>query len=60
VRLNSGALVAVHDLKGGKEWNEQNGKVVGFDETTQRYTVQMTSDKSIKIKMDNMRLCPLA
>lgn len=60
LRLSSGALVAVHGLKGGKEWNEQNGKVVDFDETTQRYTVQMTSDKSIKIKMENMRLCPLA
>jgi len=60
LRLSPGALLAVQGLKKGEEWNEQNGKVIDFDESTQRYTVQMSADKSIKIKMENLRLCPLA
>jgi len=60
LRLGAGALVTVQGLKGQQQWNEQNGKVTDFDETTQRYTVQVAAGTALKIKPDNIRLFPLS
>ncbi|CAE7732318.1 nxn [Symbiodinium pilosum] len=57
-RLVAGAIVTVQGLQ-AEEWNEKNGKVTEFDEERQRYQVQM-SGKALKVKPENLRLCPLA
>ncbi|CAJ1415186.1 unnamed protein product [Effrenium voratum] len=61
VHVNAGAVVAVHGLQNesAKQWNEQNGKVSDFDEATQRYSILMSGGTCLKIKVDNLRLCPL-
>ncbi|CAJ1367146.1 unnamed protein product [Effrenium voratum] len=62
VHVNAGAVVAVHGLQNesAKQWNEQNGKVSDFDEATQRYSILMSGGTCLKIKVDNLRLCPLS
>lgn len=60
--LPHGTLVTVQNLQAesAKCWNEQNGLVSDYDAEAQRYVVQVDASKTLKIKPDNLRLCPLA
>lgn len=60
VLLKSGARVVVQGLQSesAKQWNEQIGKVVEFDETVGRYLVEVAPGTQLKIKPDNFRVWP--
>jgi len=41
-----------------KQWNEQVGKVLEYDEAAERYLVQVAPDAQLKIRPGNIRLFP--
>jgi len=61
LRLMPGTRVVVQELssEAAKRWNEHLGAVVEYDEDAGRYLVEVAHETRLKIRSQNMRLCPL-
>eukprot|EP00392_Amoebophrya_sp_AT5.2_P007049 g7063.t1 len=53
--LPKGAVVCIIGLTGAAQYNAKWGTIVAYDPETERYTVQVSKDRSLKIKRGNCR-----
>eukprot|EP00538_Stauroneis_constricta_P011818 CAMPEP_0119563650 /NCGR_PEP_ID=MMETSP1352-20130426/24211_1 /TAXON_ID=265584 /ORGANISM="Stauroneis constricta, Strain CCMP1120" /LENGTH=364 /DNA_ID=CAMNT_0007612287 /DNA_START=147 /DNA_END=1241 /DNA_ORIENTATION=+ len=54
--LQKGTVGQIVGIKAKPELNGRWGTINSWDKTTQRYDVQLSADKVIRVKMDNIRL----
>jgi hypothetical protein len=59
--LVAGARLTVHSLQAesAKQWNDCMGEVLDYDQQANRYLVQVSPTAQLKVRPDNVRLCPL-
>mmetsp|Transcript_29958 Transcript_29958/g.67756 ORF Transcript_29958/g.67756 Transcript_29958/m.67756 type:complete len:96 (+) Transcript_29958:483-770(+) len=54
--LPAGARAHVVNLSKGTQWNSKVGKVLGYDRSDGRYTVQMSEAQQLRVKLENLLL----
>jgi len=59
--LAAGARVTVHSLQAesAKQWNDGMGEVLDYDAEACRYVLQVSPTAQLRVRPDNVRLCPL-
>lgn len=54
--LPEGTRARVVGLQSQSRWNTKVGKITGFDRSKGRYTVQMTDEQHLSVKLENLLL----